>query len=525
LSGAQSPRRRWHNEILKAYEAFRVFSVTFPETVLPGAIAGVEIRHDGNPRSGHPFDRHDDWDVRAVQIKLIGPAMDFERGTDRPGSDFRELSLSRGDPLLCAEACGAEARCQSWTYRSSREGRRCMLKSSVPAPVRHPDAIGSGETTYVSGVVERGTDRWGFDIATVPGLSNPDQCRAACASNGECRAWTFATLAAGWGSTGCWLKGSIPRTRSVHGLVSGVRGLGTSLILYDSRRVPERRAFVRQFNSDAFVFPASEVRPATTDHYFATQFGAESRYGRDYEQSCRDMTLRHNAAGQLIMRAHCLTFDGDLRSTELVADGCIRGQRAVDGVLTCVRGTPGDFFMGEPTGSYKTTCRSEVWQSNGMMSAACRVPFPPHTYRSSSLMFTDCRTTRVVNNAGRLACADGFNPPRSTGSGGGRTPPSPPPTPVVESQRACAGAPIPAGWLLSDLTLDLGSLCRSSGTQQPNVWILVRHENLPVGHVMTVCNGTPPPPWDVLNRTRSLTQCVNPLFEFGNNVMTIRRAH
>jgi hypothetical protein len=45
-----------------------VRAIRFPEDVDLSRIAAFRIRHDGSPRSGHPFDTYDNWDLRAVTI-------------------------------------------------------------------------------------------------------------------------------------------------------------------------------------------------------------------------------------------------------------------------------------------------------------------------------------------------------------------------------------------------------------------------------------------------------------------------
>jgi len=45
-------------------------SITFPETVPEIRIRSVRIRHDGNPRSGHPFDTYDNWDLKRLRVRL-----------------------------------------------------------------------------------------------------------------------------------------------------------------------------------------------------------------------------------------------------------------------------------------------------------------------------------------------------------------------------------------------------------------------------------------------------------------------
>lgn len=47
-----------------------VREVTFPETVDANQIRSIRIRHDGNPRSGHPFDTYDNWDLKRLWVGL-----------------------------------------------------------------------------------------------------------------------------------------------------------------------------------------------------------------------------------------------------------------------------------------------------------------------------------------------------------------------------------------------------------------------------------------------------------------------
>jgi hypothetical protein len=47
--------------------------VTFPDTpdtISATQIRSIRIRHDGNPRSGHPFDTYDNWDLRTLRVDL-----------------------------------------------------------------------------------------------------------------------------------------------------------------------------------------------------------------------------------------------------------------------------------------------------------------------------------------------------------------------------------------------------------------------------------------------------------------------
>ena len=60
----------------------------------------------------------------------------WERGIDRPGSDYRNFDLARPDPALCEAACANDNRCKAWTWvRPGHQGSnaRCWLKYRVPA--------------------------------------------------------------------------------------------------------------------------------------------------------------------------------------------------------------------------------------------------------------------------------------------------------------------------------------------------------------------------------------------------------
>jgi hypothetical protein len=43
---------------------------TFATTVGATSIRSIRILHDGNPRSGHPFDTYDNWDLRTLGVSL-----------------------------------------------------------------------------------------------------------------------------------------------------------------------------------------------------------------------------------------------------------------------------------------------------------------------------------------------------------------------------------------------------------------------------------------------------------------------
>ncbi|BDA70541.1 hypothetical protein RIVM261_073950 [Rivularia sp. IAM M-261] len=47
-------------------------TATFRETVSLDQIRSITIRHDGSPRSGHPFDGYDNWDLQRISVSLNG---------------------------------------------------------------------------------------------------------------------------------------------------------------------------------------------------------------------------------------------------------------------------------------------------------------------------------------------------------------------------------------------------------------------------------------------------------------------
>lgn len=48
--------------------------VRFTQNIDASQIRAFRIRHDGNPRSGHPFDTYDNWDLRSMRIVVRRPS-------------------------------------------------------------------------------------------------------------------------------------------------------------------------------------------------------------------------------------------------------------------------------------------------------------------------------------------------------------------------------------------------------------------------------------------------------------------
>lgn len=74
--------------------------VTFPETVSATQIRSIRIRDDGNPRSGHPFDNYDNWDLRTLRVDLTDSSFRIISPLYASASDSRPLVFSSGLDLL-----------------------------------------------------------------------------------------------------------------------------------------------------------------------------------------------------------------------------------------------------------------------------------------------------------------------------------------------------------------------------------------------------------------------------------------
>ena len=95
--------------------------ITFPETFTTNDIRSIRIRHDGNARSGHPFDEYDQWHLSGLRIDLVD-------------SSFRSLS---SQPLYDSQ--------RDSTFFNRRIIRFDRWKRQVELPIRpmnsEPDLI------------------------------------------------------------------------------------------------------------------------------------------------------------------------------------------------------------------------------------------------------------------------------------------------------------------------------------------------------------------------------------------------
>lgn len=79
------------------------------------------------------------WNRVVTQAYTVQcPTREFERGVDRPGSDYRNFVPAGPRASLCRDACIADQpRCRAWTYVAPSRTNprpRCWLKSAVPSP-------------------------------------------------------------------------------------------------------------------------------------------------------------------------------------------------------------------------------------------------------------------------------------------------------------------------------------------------------------------------------------------------------
>jgi hypothetical protein len=158
----------------------------------------------------------------------VGPGM--RDGVDRPGGDYRDFEMRRGDggPAGCQRACADDNACRAWAFkRGDRFGdpSRCFLKGVVTA--ERPDrqiisGVSTNRDTIVRGM-EDNTDRPGSDYRDFD-LTAPDprQCQQACERDRSCRAWTYVRPGAQTDQPRCYLKTPAPGATRDNCCVSGV---------------------------------------------------------------------------------------------------------------------------------------------------------------------------------------------------------------------------------------------------------------------------------------------------------------
>ena len=150
---------------------------------------------------------------------------------DRPGGDYQSSPVPSGDPADCALVCERDRRCRAWSfnYPSDTAGSAlCWLKSSVPARIEDNCCVsgvrGAGVVEPRNGAIETSIDRFGGDYRSfeLKGSEGDEACKAACAGDNKCRAWTYARPGYVGREAHCFLKKEIKPPRRKPGLISGV---------------------------------------------------------------------------------------------------------------------------------------------------------------------------------------------------------------------------------------------------------------------------------------------------------------
>jgi hypothetical protein len=150
---------------------------------------------------------------------------------DRPGGDYLSAPVTSGDPAECALVCERDRRCHAWTfsYPTDLVNRAvCWLKSNVPARVQSDCCVsgvrGAGVLERRNDAIETSIDRFGGDYKSFDLKSGDgdDACKAACAADNKCRAWTYARPGYAGKEAHCFLKKDIKPPRRKAGFTSGV---------------------------------------------------------------------------------------------------------------------------------------------------------------------------------------------------------------------------------------------------------------------------------------------------------------
>ena len=150
---------------------------------------------------------------------------------DRPGGDYLSAPVTSGDPAECALVCERDRRCHAWTFSYPTElvnRAVCWLKSNVPARVQSDCCVsgvrGAGVVERRNDAIETSIDRFGGDYKSFDLKSGDgdDACKAACAADNKCRAWTYARPGYAGKEAQCFLKKDIKPPRRKAGFTSGV---------------------------------------------------------------------------------------------------------------------------------------------------------------------------------------------------------------------------------------------------------------------------------------------------------------
>ena len=141
--------------------------------------------------------------------------------------------MTSGDPAECALVCERDRRCRAWTFSyptDLADGAVCWLKSNVPARVQRRllRLRRARRRRGRAGATTRSKPRSTASAATTSsfdlkgGSDGDDACKAACAADNKCRAWTYARPGYAGKEAHCFLKKDIKPPRRKAGFTSGV---------------------------------------------------------------------------------------------------------------------------------------------------------------------------------------------------------------------------------------------------------------------------------------------------------------
>jgi hypothetical protein len=160
----------------------------------------------------------------------VRPAL-AQANFDRPGGDYLSAPVTSGDPADCALVCERDKRCHAWSFSyptDATNGAVCWLKSNVPARAQDNCCVsgvrGAGVVEPKNTAIETSIDRFGGDYKNfdLNGSDGDDACKAACAADNKCRAWTYARPGYAGREAHCYLKKDIKPPRRKAGFNSGV---------------------------------------------------------------------------------------------------------------------------------------------------------------------------------------------------------------------------------------------------------------------------------------------------------------
>src|SRR5947208_12639191 len=163
-------------------------------------------------------------------VASVHPAL-AQANFDRPGSDYTSAPVTSGDPADCALVCERDRRCRAWSVNYPTDvtsGAVCWLKSNVPARVQNDCCVsgvrGAGVVERRNEAIETSIDRFGGDYKSfdLKSSGGDDACKAACAADNKCRAWTYARPGYAGKEAHCFLKKDIKPPRRKAGFTSGV---------------------------------------------------------------------------------------------------------------------------------------------------------------------------------------------------------------------------------------------------------------------------------------------------------------